>query len=73
MKYVLFVMACLSHEPDQCIGEPIDLPEVKNATACHLASRLRMHEWAEAHPDMEIKEAKCMGRPLNMAGTKTAF
>lgn len=67
MQYILFVLACLSGQPGQCVGEPIALPEVTNATACHLAGRLRLHEWALEHPGMRIKEAKCMGRPLALS------
>lgn len=64
MQYILFVIACLSGQPGQCTGETIALPEVTNATACHLAGRLHLRDWALEHPGMRVREAKCMGRPL---------
>lgn len=64
MQYILLVIACLSGQPGQCVGETVALPEVTNATACHLASRLRLRDWALNHPGMRVKDAKCMGRPL---------
>lgn len=69
MQYVLFVLACLSSDPQQCVGERLELPEITNETACHLAGHLRLNDWMRAHRDMELREAKCMGRraPLTTA------
>lgn len=64
MTYVLVLVACLSSTPgtpsEKCRVERIELPGITNATACHLAARLRLVEWlAQGHSIKQLADAKC--------------
>jgi hypothetical protein len=58
------LLACLASPPGDCTGRPLELPDVRNETACILAGRLALHEWRRAHPEMRVLDARCERRPL---------
>jgi hypothetical protein len=59
MGYVVVLLACMANPPGDCVGQPLELPGVRNESACLLAGRLAVREWREAHPGMKVLEAKC--------------
>ena len=60
MSYVLVLVACLSAAPDGCRAERLPLPGITNATACHLAGRLRLTEWlSEGRSITQVTEVRC--------------
>jgi len=66
MKFILLLVACAASDPGQCIARPITLPEVTNATGCHLVAQLHVREWLAQHPDMRLREATCMQGPVEL-------
>lgn len=72
MIYIVYLVACLADQPGQCAERVIDLPEVTNVSSCQLVGHFRVKEWLEAHPDMRVSEAKCMGKPIKSAENQTA-
>jgi hypothetical protein len=68
MTYVLVLVACLSAEPGRppgsCHVERLPLPGIGNATACHLAARLRLGEWLREGNDIRrLADARCEEAP----------
>lgn len=68
MGYVVTLLACLASPPGDCTGRPLELPGVRNETACILAGRLALYEWRRAHPELRVLDARCEKRPLRSAG-----
>lgn len=69
MTYVLVLVACLSAEPGRppssCHVQRLPLPGIANATACHLAARLRLTEWLNAGNDIRrLADARCEEAPV---------
>ena len=59
MGYVVVLLACMANPPGDCMGQPLELPEIRNESACLIAGRFALREWREAHPEMKVLEAKC--------------
>ncbi|HYD31185.1 MAG TPA: hypothetical protein VEB64_10080 [Azospirillaceae bacterium] len=61
MSYFLLVVACLAGQPGtaSCSQERIALPEIRNESACYLASRLRLQDWMADHGDRRVVDARC--------------
>ena len=70
MGYVVTLLACLSSPPGDCTGRPLELPGVRNETACILAGRLALHEWRRAHPELRVLEARCEPKSLGSASAR---
>jgi hypothetical protein len=60
MTYMLLVVACLAGQPNQCVRERLPLPEVTNATACHIGGHMRLRDWVGAHKGWRLKDARCL-------------
>ncbi|MDP9196102.1 MAG: hypothetical protein M3O22_04945 [Pseudomonadota bacterium] len=69
MKYALLVVACLANEPTDCREYMSVIPEVTNATACHLVGQAELRSWLRAHEDWRLSDAYCLRVPDNRLQT----
>ena len=60
MSYVLLVVACLTGQPGECREHHLPLPNITNATACHLGGAVRLREWVAGHAGWRLTDVKCL-------------
>jgi len=60
MSYVLLVVACLNGHPDECLEHRLPLPQITNATACHLGSAVLLRDWIADHRGWRLTDVKCL-------------
>lgn len=60
MSYVLLVVACLNGQPGACVEHRLSLPQITNATACHLGGAIRLRDWIADHAGWRLKDVKCL-------------
>jgi len=60
MSYVLLVVACLNGHPDECLEHRLPLPQITNATACHLGGAVLLRDWIADHRGWRLTEVKCL-------------
>ena len=60
MSYVLLVVACLNGQPDECREHRLPLPQITNATACHLGGAARLRDWIADHREWRLADVKCL-------------
>jgi len=73
MSYVLPVVACLNGQSQagqsladqsgECREHRLPLPQITNATACHLGGAVRPREWAAAHENWRLTDVECLSTP----------
>jgi hypothetical protein len=60
MSYVLLVVACLNGHPDECREHRLPLPQITNATACHLGGAVLLRDWIADHRGWRLTDVKCL-------------
>jgi hypothetical protein len=60
MSYVLLVVACLTGQPGECREHHLPLPQITNATVCHLGGAVRLREWVADHEGWRLTDVKCL-------------
>jgi hypothetical protein len=65
MSYVLLVVACLNGQPangqpNECREHRLPLPQITNATACHLGGAARLRDWIADHREWRLTDVKCL-------------
>jgi hypothetical protein len=60
MFYVPLVVACLTGQPGECREHHLPLPQITNATACHLGGAVRLRERVADHEGWRLSDVKCL-------------
>jgi hypothetical protein len=60
VSYILLVVACLLGKPAECRQDHLPLPQITNATACHLGGRARLREWMDEHRGWRLTDVRCL-------------
>jgi hypothetical protein len=65
MSYMLLVVACFAgqspaSQSGECREHHLPLPQITNATACHLGGAVRLREWVAAHEGWRLTDVKCL-------------
>ena len=60
MSYVPLVVACLTGQLGECREHHLPLPQITNATACHLGGAVRLRERVADHEGWRLSDVKCL-------------
>ncbi|EWY39488.1 hypothetical protein N825_06645 [Skermanella stibiiresistens SB22] len=63
MPYALLVVACLVGQPAECRQHQLPLPQITNATACHLGGAVRLRAWLAENEGWRLTDAECVSDP----------
>ncbi|UEM19266.1 hypothetical protein JL100_019490 [Skermanella mucosa] len=72
MPYVLLVVACLTGQPAECRRQELPLPQITNATGCHLGGAVRLRDWIAENGGWRLTDVRCLPKPHTNAHVASA-
>ncbi len=71
--YELLLAVCINANPAQCMERRLPLGEEMNMMRCMREGLVHAQKWADAHPDLELKQWRCVKPQEAAAGPLETF